>query len=110
MQKNRKGLFHLANIFPTPPEAAEEGEVRRRGRRQERADEKEGGGESKKTPHTHTKRGEKRGRVMMSSLSYKVLRGTCLRFPEQVQVIVAGDVLQQGLPTHPVALAVILSS
>lgn len=109
MQKNRKGLFHLANIFPTPPEAAEEGEVRRRGRRQERADVKEGGGESKKT-HTHTKRGEKRGRVMMSSLSYKVLRGTCLRFPEQVQVIVAGDVLQQGLPTHPVALAVILSS
>lgn len=44
----------------------------------------------------------------MSFLSYKVLRGTCLRFPEQLQVIVAGDVLQQRLPACPVALAVVL--
>lgn len=45
---------------------------------------------------------------MMSFLSYKVLRGTCLRFPEQLQVVVAGDVLQQRLPARPVALAVVL--
>lgn len=47
---------------------------------------------------------------MMSFLSYKVLRGTCLRFPEQLQVVVAGDVLQQRLPARSVALAVVLAS
>lgn len=46
--------------------------------------------------------------MMMSFLSYKVLRGTCLRFPEQLQVVVAGDVLQQWLPACSVALAMIL--
>lgn len=45
---------------------------------------------------------------MMSFLSYKVVRGTCLRFPEQLEVVVAGDVLQQWLPARSVALAVIL--
>lgn len=45
---------------------------------------------------------------MMSFLSYKVVRGTCLRFPEQLEVVVTGDVLQQRLPTRSVALAVIL--
>lgn len=45
----------------------------------------------------------------MSFLSYKVVRGTCLRFPEQLEVVVAGDVLQQRLPACSVALAVILA-
>lgn len=45
---------------------------------------------------------------MMSFLSYKVLRGTCLRFPEQLEVVVAGDVLQQRLPASSVALTVLL--
>lgn len=44
----------------------------------------------------------------MSFLSYKVLRSTCLRFPEQLEVVVAGDVLQQGLPARSVALMVVL--
>ena len=44
----------------------------------------------------------------MTFLSYKVVRGTCLRFPEQLQVVVAGDVLQQRLPARPVALTVLL--
>lgn len=46
---------------------------------------------------------------MMSFLSYKVVRGTCLRFPEQLEVVVAGDVLQQRLPACSVALTVILA-
>lgn len=46
---------------------------------------------------------------MMSFLSYKVIRGTCLRFPEQLKIVVAGDVLQQWLPARSVALAVILA-
>lgn len=46
---------------------------------------------------------------MMSFLSYKVVRGTCLRFPEQLKVVVAGDVLQQRLPACSMALAVILT-
>lgn len=45
----------------------------------------------------------------MSFLSYKVVRGTCLRFPEQLEVVVAGDVLQQRLPACSVALTVILA-
>lgn len=45
----------------------------------------------------------------MSFLSYKVIRSTCLRFPEQLEVIVAGDVLQQRLPARPVALTVLLA-
>lgn len=45
---------------------------------------------------------------MMSFLSYKVIRSTCLRFPEQLEVVVAGDVLQQRLPARPVALTVLL--
>lgn len=45
---------------------------------------------------------------MMSFLSYKVVRGTCLRFPEQLEVVVTGDVLQQRLPARSMALAVIL--
>lgn len=48
--------------------------------------------------------------VMMSFLSYKVVRGTCLRFPEQLKVIVAGDILQQRLPACSVAVAVILAA
>lgn len=46
--------------------------------------------------------------MLMSFLSYKVLRSTCLRFPEQLEVVVAGDVLQQGLPARSVALMVVL--
>lgn len=46
--------------------------------------------------------------MKMSFLSYKVVRGTCLRFPEQLEVIVAGDVLQQRLAARPVALTVLL--
>lgn len=46
----------------------------------------------------------------MSFLSYKVVRGTCLRFPEQLEVVVAGDVLQQRLPARSVALTVILAA
>lgn len=45
----------------------------------------------------------------MSLLSYKVIRGTCLRFPEQLQVVIAGDVLQQRLPANPMAVEMILS-
>ena len=45
----------------------------------------------------------------MSFLSYEVIRGTCLRFPEQLQVVVTGDILQQRLPARPVALAVFLA-
>lgn len=44
----------------------------------------------------------------MKFLSYKVVRCTCLRFPEQLQVVVTGDVLQQRLPARPVAVAVFL--
>lgn len=44
----------------------------------------------------------------MSFLSYKVIRGTCLRFPEQLEVVVAGDVFQQRLPARPVAFTVFL--
>lgn len=44
----------------------------------------------------------------MKFLSYKVVRCTCLRFPEQLQVVVTGDVLQQRLPACPVAVAVFL--
>lgn len=47
--------------------------------------------------------------MMMSFLSYKVLRSTCLRFPEQLEVVVTGDVLQQWLPACSMALAVLLS-
>lgn len=47
---------------------------------------------------------------MMSFLSYKVVRGTCLRFPEQLEVVVAGDVLQQRLPACSVALTVLLAA
>lgn len=46
----------------------------------------------------------------MSSLSYKILRGTCLRFSEQLQVVVTSDVLQEWLPAHSVALAMVLES
>lgn len=46
--------------------------------------------------------------MAMSFLSYKVVRGTCLRFPEQLEVVVTGDVLQQRLPARPVALTVLL--
>lgn len=46
----------------------------------------------------------------MSFLSYKVLRGTCLRFPEQLEVVVAGDVLQQRFPARPVVLSVFLGA
>lgn len=46
----------------------------------------------------------------MSFLSYKVIRGTCLRFPEQLEVVVAGDVLQQRLPARPVAFTVFLEN
>lgn len=49
-----------------------------------------------------------RREVRMSFLSYNVLRGTCLRFPEQLEVVVAGDVLQQRLPARSVALTVLL--
>lgn len=46
--------------------------------------------------------------MMMRLLSYKVVRGTCLRFPEQLQVVIAGDVLQQRLPANSMALEMIL--
>lgn len=46
----------------------------------------------------------------MSFLSYKVVRGTCLRFPEQLEVVVTGDVLQQRLPACSVALTVLLAA
>lgn len=45
----------------------------------------------------------------MSFLSYKVVRGTCLRFPEQLEVVVTGDVLQQRLSACSVALMVLLA-
>lgn len=45
----------------------------------------------------------------MSFLSYKVLRSTCLRFPEQLEVVVTGDVLQKWLPARSVTLAMILA-
>lgn len=45
----------------------------------------------------------------MSFLSYKIVRGTCLRFPEQLEVVVTGDVLQQRLPACSVTLTVILA-
>lgn len=45
----------------------------------------------------------------MGFLSYKVLRSTCLRFPEQLEVVVTGDVLQKWLPAHSVTLAMILA-
>lgn len=45
----------------------------------------------------------------MSSLSYKVVRGTCLRFPEQLKIVVTGDGLKQWLPAHPMVLSVVLA-
>lgn len=80
--------------------AAEEEEEGQGPRKRRRGQESKGGGE----------RGgeEYRRRVAMSFLSYKVVRGTCLRFPEQLEVVVAGDVFQQRLPARPVALTVLL--
>ena len=54
------------------------------------------------------KRNKGRMRMEMSFLSYKVVRGTCLGFPEQLQVIITGDVLKKRLPTRSVTLAVLL--
>lgn len=59
-------------------------------------------------PKIKGRRQSVRGEMKMSFLSYKVLRGTCLRFPEQLEVIVTGDVLQQRLAARSVALTVLL--
>ncbi|KAG7237469.1 hypothetical protein INR49_032336, partial [Caranx melampygus] len=47
---------------------------------------------------------EKTTRGQEERADEQVVRGTCLRFPEQLEVVVAGDVLQQRLPARPVAL------
>lgn len=52
--------------------------------------------------------GESQGRKAMSMLSYEAVRGTCLRFPEQLQIVIAGDVLQLRLLTRAVGLPVFL--
>ncbi len=44
----------------------------------------------------------------MGFLSYKIIRGTCLGFSEQLQVIVTCDVLQQRLTTAAMGLFVLL--
>lgn len=59
-------------------------------------------------PKIKGRRQSARGEMKMSFLSYKVVRGTCLRFPEQLEVIVTGDVLQQRLAARSVALTVLL--
>lgn len=57
------------------------------------------------------KRGKRRkqeGENEMGLLSYKIVRGTCLGFSEQLQVIVTCDVLQQRLTTAVMGLFVLL--
>lgn len=57
------------------------------------------------------KRGKRRkqeGENEMGLLSYKIVRGTCLGFSEQLQVIVTCDVLQQRLTTAAMGLFVLL--
>lgn len=44
----------------------------------------------------------------MSSLSYKILRSTCLGFSKELQVVITCDVLQEGLSVVAVGLPVIL--
>lgn len=39
---------------------------------------------------------------------YQVFRGTCLGLPEELQVVLAGDVLQEGLPGCAVGLPMVL--
>lgn len=51
---------------------------------------------------------EQRREMMMRLLPYKVIRGTCLRFPEQFKVVITGDVLQQRLPANAMVLEMIL--
>lgn len=57
------------------------------------------------------KRGKRRkqeGENEMGLLSYKIIRGTCLGFSEQLQVIVTCDVFQQRLTTAAMGLSVLL--
>ena len=52
-------------------------------------------GDKERKPGRGERKKEREGRMRMemSFLSYKVVRGTCLGFPEQLQVVIAGDVL-----------------
>lgn len=53
------------------------------------------------------KRRKREGENEMGLLSYKIVRGTCLGFSEQLQVVVTCDVLQQRLMTAAVGLFVL---
>lgn len=47
-------------------------------------------------------------RKVMSFLSYKILRSTCLGFSKELQVVITSDVLQHRLPTGAMGLLMIL--
>lgn len=53
-------------------------------------------------------RRKKQGESVMRFLSYKIIRGTCLGFSKELQVIVTCNVLQQRFPTASMCLLVIL--
>lgn len=56
------------------------------------------------------KRRKREGENEMGLLSYKIVRGTCLGFSEQLQVVVTCDVLQQRLTTAAMGLSVLLET
>ena len=53
---------------------------------------------------------EKVGGKVMSFLSYKILRSTCLGFSKELQVVITSDVLQEGLTLAPMDLTVFLAT